>query len=165
MSIHRFRFRVWLIVRQTAGHMKFIFILSSYTQNSNWTQICRLAFFLFLKEKTQGEKKGGGGGIRKGAVYENTVYDSFTNVSVRLAKCCKRLSDDCWCKRIILYKKDILNASAYHHQSVVKEKRASIYSLDGQRTQSGPKINFLTHQLRVRSGKVVKREFSHRIAN
>lgn len=46
-----------MIVRQTAGHMKFIFILSSYTQNSNWTQICRLAFFLFLKEKTQGEKK------------------------------------------------------------------------------------------------------------
>lgn len=30
---------------------------------------------------------------------------------MRLAKCCKRLSDDCWCKRIILYKKDIFNAS------------------------------------------------------
>lgn len=46
-----------MIVRQTAGHMKFIFILSSYTQNSNWTQICRLAFFLFLKEKLKGKKK------------------------------------------------------------------------------------------------------------
>lgn len=66
---------------------------SDHKANSHsYTTSLYILWFCFKEKrsrKKQTKKKN-----NESAVYENTVYDSCTNISVRLTKCCERLSDD-----------------------------------------------------------------------